>query len=275
MNNSPQLYTHSPSIQLEYALFGEGKKKLVCFHGFGQNLMVFKDLSTKLGNHQIVSINLFFHGKSDRKGGKKYLYQNEWKNIFDGFLNHLKIDRFSVLGYSLGGRYTTSTLKSFENQIDHCILIAPDGIVKRSSYEFATFPLGSEQLFGFFMRNPKPFFFFLNLLEKTKMFNQWTIDFSRAQLQDKEQRMRVYHSWITLRKFRMRQHELLNKINIGNFQTTVIFGKYDKIIQPKRHFHFLNQIQKAKVIILDTGHTKLLNESFAEVSDVLNKSKSS
>ncbi|WP_422360065.1 alpha/beta fold hydrolase [Reichenbachiella sp.] len=274
MNHSPQLYTYSSSIQLEYALFGKGVKKLVCFHGFGQNLMVFNDLSTKLDDHQIVSINLLFHGKSRRQEGPKYLHQNEWKDIFDGFLNHLKINHFSVLGYSLGGRYTASTLKSFENRIDHCILIAPDGIVKRSSYEFATFPLGSEQLFGFFMKNPKPFFIFLSLIEKTKLFNQWTIDFSRAQLQDEEQRMRVYHSWITLRKFRMRQLELIKRINAGNFQSTVIFGKYDKIIQPKRHFYFLNQIPKAKVIILDTGHTKLLNESFAEVSDVLNKSKS-
>ncbi|WP_420582996.1 alpha/beta fold hydrolase [Reichenbachiella sp.] len=271
MNNSHQLYIHSPSIQLEYLCFGEGEKTLVCFHGFGQNLMVFKDLSLMLSNYQVVSLNLFFHGKSDRKGGLKYLYQKEWKTIFDGFLHHLKIDRFSILGYSLGGRYTTSTLKSFEECIDHCILIAPDGIVKRSSYEFATFPLGSEQIFGFFMRNPKPFFTFLTLLEKTKLFNQWTIDFSRAQLQDKDQRMRVYHSWITLRKFRIRLAELIDKINSGTFQTTVIFGQYDKIIQPKRHFYFLNQIPKAKVIILDTGHTKLLNESFVKVSDVLKK----
>jgi len=120
------------------------------------------------------------------------------------------------------------------------------------------------------MSNPKPFFIFLTLLEKTKLFNQWTIDFSRAQLQDKDQRMRVYHSWITLRKFRMRQAQLIERINAGNFRTTVIFGKYDKIIQPKRHFYFLNLIPEAKVIILDTGHTKLLNESFVEVSNALN-----
>lgn len=270
MNHSPKLYIHSQSIQLEYACSGNGEKTLICFHGFGQNLMVFNDLSSGLVDHQVVSVNLFYHGKSVRQGGSKYLLQEEWKNIFARFLNHLNIDRFSVLGYSLGGRYTSSTLKSFENRIDHCLLIAPDGIVKRSSYEFATFPLGSEQLFGFFMRNPKPFFIFLDLLEKTKMFNQWTIDFSRAQLQDKDQRMRVYHSWITLRKFRMRQAQLIQRINTGNFKTTVIFGKYDKIIQPERHFYFLNQIPEAKVIILDTGHTKLLNESFAEVSHALN-----
>lgn len=271
MSNSSELYIHSPSIQLEYALYGTGDKRLICFHGFGQNQLIFKDLADKLITHQVVSINLFFHGNSNRESNSKYLKQNEWKSIFSGFLNHLKIDQFSILGYSLGGRYTASTLKSFEGRIEDCVFIAPDGIVKRSSYEFATFPFGSEQLFSFFMRNPSPFFSFLSLLEKTKLFNQWTIDFSRAQLKEEDQRMRVYHSWITLRKFRMRQAALINKINSGHFRTTVIFGKYDKIIQPRRHFHFLNQIPKAKVIILDTGHTKLLNESFLEVSQVLNK----
>ena len=270
MDISLNLYEYSPSIQLEYEVFGDGNQTLICFHGFGQNTQVFRDLSQVVSNYRVVSIHLFFHGQSTRHHSSKYLSLEEWKKIFSGFLTYLNVERFSVVGYSLGGRYTSSTINSFKELIDYCFFIAPDGIIKRSSYEFATFPLGSEQLFGFFMKNPKPFFGFLWLIEKTKLFNQWTIDFSRAQLRDKDQRMRVYHSWITLRKFRLKQAQLIELINTAPFQTTVIFGKYDKIIQPKRHLMFLDKLKKAKVIILETGHTKLLDASFIEISKVLN-----
>lgn len=271
MDNSPQLYSHSPSTALEYTIYGQGNYTLICFHGFGQSYQEFQHLSSLLPTHRILSINLLFHGRSHRSSDSKYLTHKEWKEILNGLLDYLKISTFSVIGYSMGGRYTTSTIHSFSNRIDHCFLVAPDGIVKRSTYEFATFPLGSEQLFRFFMENPKTFFTFLNLIEKTKLFNQWTINFSRSQLRDEEQRKRVYKSWIALRKFRLPQAKLVELINTASFQTTLIFGKYDNIIQPKRHLHFFNKLKKPKVIILDTGHSKLLHESFSKVSRLLNR----
>ncbi|SMD32938.1 Pimeloyl-ACP methyl ester carboxylesterase [Reichenbachiella faecimaris] len=269
MSKTPKLYTFSNSIRLEYMAYGYGKKTLICFHGFGQNYQVFEKLATELNGYQVIGINLFFHGKSDRTSGTKYLSHEEWKKILNGFLHELGINNFSVFGYSMGGRYVASTIQSFSDRIDHCFFIAPDGIVKRSAYEFATFPLGSEQLFGFFMRNPKPFFTFLYLIEQTRLFNQWTINFSRSQLRDKGQRMKVYKSWVMLRKFRLSQKTLIKLLNTAPFQSAFIFGKYDNIIQPKRHFHFLSQLKKAKVTILDTGHTKLLNESFSKIADFL------
>ena len=270
MNISPKLYQHSSSIQLEYAVYGQGKQTLVCYHGFGQNYEEFEKLSSMLPNYRVVSLNLLFHGKSNRTASTKYLTHLEWKETLNGLLDELNISRFSVLGYSMGGRYVASTIHSFTERIDHCFLIAPDGIVKRSSYEFATFPFGSEQLFRFFMQNPKPFFIFLSILEKTRLFNQWTINFSRAQLRDEAQRNRIYKAWITLRRFRLRQRQLIQLINTASFQTTVLFGKFDNIIQPKRHLLFLNKLEKAKVFILETGHTKLLYESFSNVSEILN-----
>lgn len=271
MNKSTALYQFSPDIQLEYATYGEGKNTLICFHGFGQDYQVFESLSKEIPEYQVIGVNLFFHGKSNRISKTKYLNHEEWKNVLGGLLNHLNISRFSVLGYSMGGRYTASTIRSFTDRINHCFFIASDGITKRSSYEFVTFPLGSEQLFGFFMRNPRPFFALLYLLEKTKLFNQWTINFSRSQLRDEAQRMRVFKSWIALRKFRLKQLELIHLINTSPFKSTVIFGKYDNIIQPKRHFYFLNKVQKAKVLILDTSHAKLLNESFSKISNLLHQ----
>ncbi|MEP1780174.1 alpha/beta hydrolase [Reichenbachiella sp.] len=271
MNVSPQLYKFPPDLQLEYMLYGVGKKFLICFHGFGQDHSVFEGLTPELPDYQIISINLLFHGKSDRNHAPKYLRHSEWKNILKGLLDELGIQRFSVLGYSMGGRYLASTLLSFRECIEHCIFIAPDGIVKRMSYEFATFSLGPQQLFRYFMNNPRPFFFFLNIIERTRLMNPWTIKFSRSQLKDPKQRYMVLRSWITLKKLRVRQNKLVAIINEVKFSTTFIFGKYDLIIAPKRHFKFLNKLQNTKVIILDTGHSNLVNESIPKISQQLNR----
>ena len=269
MNKSTELYQFSPDVQLEYVVYGRGEKTLICFHGFGQNQLVFKELESNLSEYRTISVNLFFHGKSTWTSKNKYLSHSEWKKILSSLLEHLNISRFSILGYSMGGRYTASTIHSFSDRIDHCFFIAPDGIVKRRSYEFATFPLGSQQLFSYFMNNPKPFFVFLNLLEKTRLLNPWTIKFSRSQLNDESQRLRVLRCWIALKYLRLRQSELVKCINDSKFQTHIIFGKYDRIIIPERHQNFFNQLNTASVSIIESPHHELIDDSIDIVKRAL------
>lgn len=269
MSKKTRLYQFSPQIQLEYMIYGQGTRHLICFHGFGQNFTVFKDLEGHLADYLIISINLLFHGQSKRDAMPKYLVHDEWQEIFSGLLDELNIEKFSILAYSLGGRYAASTLFAFSGRIDHCILVAPDGIVKRFWYELSTTPYGPEQLFRFFMKNPAPFFMFLNFLEKFRLMNVWTIRFSRSQLIEPEQRDMVLHSWITLRKLRLSQKKLAALINSSSFRAAFIFGKHDSIIRHRQHLSFLNQLQNAKVFNLEAGHAKLLNEAFKEIGILL------
>ncbi|MEO9967380.1 MAG: alpha/beta hydrolase [Reichenbachiella sp.] len=271
MNNFSQLYKIDSGLQLEFTSHGNGDRCLICFHGFGQDFSVFDPLHDLLPDFRVVSLNLLFHGQSNRTSEEKYLRHEEWQKMFNGFLDHLRIKRFSIVGYSMGARYVSSTIHSFANRIDHCIFIAPDGVVNRRSYVLATFPWGPEQLFRYFMKNPRPFFAFLDLAEKIKLINPWTIKFSRNQLKDPAIRRRVLQSWVTLKKLRLKQKALVELLNGSNYQTTFYFGKYDSIIAYDRHLHFLNQLRNNKVIILDTGHTQLLHESFTTIRDQLSE----
>ncbi len=271
MNKSPQLYQFSPDLQLEYAVYGVGTGFLVCFHGFGQDLSIFKSLEKQLHDHQIISINLFFHGNSTRINAPKYLTHGEWKAVFGDFLNYMGIDRFSLVGYSLGGRYVASLLKSFSERIDHCILIAPDGVVKRFYYELVTFPFGFQHLFRFLMKNPRLIFLFLHFLERYKFVNPSAIKLSRSQLKEARQRDMVVRSWITLKKLRLPQRQLVAVVNNNqSFSITFIFGKHDSVIDPKKHFYFLSKLKKKKVFVLGTGHATLPHESVSTISKQLN-----
>ncbi|UXX79520.1 alpha/beta hydrolase [Reichenbachiella carrageenanivorans] len=269
MKKTQHLFKYSPEFQLDYLQYGQGNQRLICFHGFGQEATIFEELSSQLTDYQIISIHLLFHGQSDRTHSSTYLQHKEWKAVLAGLLDHLNISRFSVLGYSMGGRYTISTIYAFANRVDHCLLIAPDGIVKRMSYELATFPYGPQQLFSYFMYHPKSFFSFLDLIEKTKLINPWTVKFSRSQLKEDAQRHRVFKSWITLKKLRLKQKALIALINKEKFKTHLIFGRYDRIIIPEHHQNFCDQLPSTQVSIIESAHHDLITHATDTIKQAL------
>jgi pimeloyl-ACP methyl ester carboxylesterase len=228
-------------------------------------------MSTALPSYRIISVNLFFHGGSQRNHPQKYLKHDEWKFIFTGFLEHIKVEKFSILGYSLGGRYVISTMYSFSEQIAHCILIASDGIVKRFWYEFATSPTVPEFLFRYFMGNPKPFFQLMDLLEKSRLMNPSTIKFARTQLRNEEKREQVFQSWVTLKKLRLPLRNLIPLINSKQFSTTIIFGEYDRIINQKNHSTFLKKLETASISIVESSHHEMINSSLSEIKKALSQ----
>ncbi|MCV9385617.1 alpha/beta fold hydrolase [Reichenbachiella ulvae] len=257
---SVELYPHPSGAQLEYQTFGRGKNYLICFHGFAQDGNSFKFLEDQLeGQYTIIAVRLFYHGSSSRADNvQMYLKIPEWKEIFSDFLSFLKIEQFSILAYSMGGRFAISTFYSFSNQIDHLILGAADGIIRRFWYEFATFPVGLRQLFHYLMINPKPFFAVLHFLSSIKVMNKSVIKFATTQLQKKEQRLLVYQTWVAFKHFRVPQAELIELLNDSTCQSLIIFGKKDRIIDPKAHTAFLSGLTHSEVHVLDHGHNKLL-----------------
>lgn len=265
------LFHHSSGAVLEYQTYGEGPKNLICFHGFAQDTRSFQFLEGQLeGQYTIIAVRLFYHGLCSRADNVHlYLRMPEWQNIFGDFLIYMEIDRFSLLAYSMGGRFAISTFHLWEEKIDHLILAAPDGIIRRFWYQFATFPVGLRQLFHFFMTHPEPFFSFLALLEKLKVMNKSVIKFATTQLGDEKHRMLVYQTWTAFKRFRLSEKALLHRINRSPTKAIFIFGKKDRIIDPKAHASFLSGLSHSEVHILDHGHNRLMERAEEIIASAL------
>lgn len=106
-----------------------GNRPLLMFHGYGQDASVFKHIEG-------YSIELFFHGNSIWNKGEEPLEKSEWKDIIDEFLNKNNITTFSVLGFSMGGKFALATLEAFPGRVKEIILLAPDG-VQTINFHFA------------------------------------------------------------------------------------------------------------------------------------------
>lgn len=262
-------FTDSAGNVLDYCSYNKGDRVLICFPGFGETFESFSNLAKKLPQYRLVGINLYFVGKSVRANKSKYLVNKEWKKTFGEFLQKQGIERFSVIGFSLGGRFSASTFGSFQDRMDHLVLVAPDGIMKRFTYQLATFPVFFRQLFHFLMTNPRLYFSMVDLLRVLKLINPFVAKFSKTQLQSSEHRMLVYKSWVTFKFLRLTNREFLKTVRHSSCQTTFIFGEKDKIIVPKRHLLFLSKMVNSKVHVLPYGHNKLVDNASNEILEAL------
>lgn len=263
------IYTHNTDTSLEYNLYGSGANTLVCFHGFNETPRHFAFLEDNLKDYSIVSISLFYHGKSKRKT-IGYLKQKEWQPIIEGLLNELKIERFSMLAYSMGGRFAISTFQNLHLRIDHMILIAPDGIIKRFWYEFATFPIGLNSLFFLIINHPSILFKFIKTLRSLKLLNHTVEKFTLNQLGTKHQRMLVYSCWTAFKHFTLKTSQLSQLINQNDTNCIFIFGQYDQVIKYKDHKKFLSSINYCSSYNLESGHQKLVQSGLKIIKNTLN-----
>src|SRR6476659_10506876 len=92
---------------LSYYTFGDGAKAMLCFHGYGMHGKQFKILEESLGGqYTFYGLDLFFHKETKLKDQsleavKRGITKEELVAFITDFCLEMKIDRFSVLSYSM------------------------------------------------------------------------------------------------------------------------------------------------------------------------------
>jgi len=89
------------NITINYKVSGKGSP-VVLLHGFLETLEMWDDLTSEISQtHQVISIDLLGHGKTDCIG---YVHtMNDMADAVFVVLNHLKIKRARFIGHSMGG----------------------------------------------------------------------------------------------------------------------------------------------------------------------------
>ncbi len=143
--------------RLTYQRFGTGPRALLAFHGMGQRSTCFAPLDRVLRDEfTIYSFDLFYHGDSSCLSGDEYtdgevLTKARWQELIMTFLRQQGIDRFSVAGFSLGGRFALTTTELFAGRVDALWLFSPDGITISPWYWIAIHTQAGRWLFRYFL----------------------------------------------------------------------------------------------------------------------------
>jgi len=253
---------------LHFIKSGSGSKVLLAFHGFGQDHKSFNRLFEKLSLHYtIYAFDIFFHGKSEWNKGEEPLEKYFWKSLLSKFLQHYQIDRFSVLGFSMGGKFALASLEAFPEKVDSIFLLAPDGIKTSAWYSLATYPFALRHLFKSMISKPNRFHQIANLAFKTGIIDKGILRFAESQMNTEDKRKQVYYSWIVFRHLKFSMNEIAPIINSNNISLTIVVGKYDKIITAKNMNRLLKKLKNYQLEILGTGHNDLISKWLPHIKD--------
>ena len=245
----------------EYETFGNGKEYLLAFHGFGNHSSDFKVLEKSLGkNFSIISFNLPYHGNSTIDANKpdKTISKNDLKELFQLFLNQKSIDKFSLMGYSLGGKIVLQLIELFPGKVNSVFLFAPDGIKTSWSSGFVTRNKAGKMMYRRIIHDPSRFFRFVKMLKDLNLMHEKLSEFLHNSLSTAEKRQQVWDVWMCFRDIIPDIKKIQNIINRNEIPIHLFFGKYDRIIPPSIGESFTRGLNnKSSLHVIEMGHVMI------------------
>ena len=255
-------FIHYNRNLLHYVKAGNGKHPMLVFHGFGQDHTLYVPLLKSLSKkYTLYIVDLFFHGKSEWNEGERPLQKSTWKNILQVLFQEQQITNFSILAYSLGGKFALATIEAYPRQLKDVFLLAPDSIKTSFWYSLATYPKGLRMIFKSMIYRHERFLMLVNKLNQFNLADKGLIRFADYQMNSEAKRKRVYYSWVVFRHLTFDLRKIGELINQNKIVLTMVVGKYDKVIRPENMNRLLNHVRDYRLEILESGHTGLIQES--------------
>lgn len=248
--------------QLEYCLKKSHPESpwMVFFHGFGQDSRAFDDLfAIYSDSHNLLSVHIFYHGESWVEG-KNPLRQEEWIACLARLFEKEEMAVSDFWAYSMGAKFALVAALALPERIGNLFLLAPDGMVMNPWYRFAaqTF-LGRIllKLAANWMPALRPIFW---LFSKIGLVKPPLARFALLQMATKDQRKQVLRVWLMFRLIWPDANRFRDLVAEKKLKVRLILGKHDSIIKPSSFKKFKNQIPLLEWVVLDCGHSSLIEK---------------
>ena len=264
-------YISYRSHSVHFLFGGQGKKPVICFHGYGETASSFEFLEKYAGQEfMFVAVELPFHGLTKWKGNRPFTI-DDLKAITAEILQRLSShEKLSLIGYSLGGRVALSLYQAIPEQVSKLILLAPDGLKINFWYWLSTQTWICNRFFRFTMRHPGWFFGFLKLLNKLRLVNASIFKFVNYYIGEEKVRQELYERWTCLRKLKPDIPVIKSLIKQNSPQVKLVYGKHDRIILPSTGKHFCKGIEGfCNLSIITSGHQVLHEKHIEEILPAL------
>ena len=244
-------------IVLNYQVFGTGDTNIIAFHGFGKTSNDYAMFKEYFGaKYKVFAVDLFYHGKTKIDGRKIRAFSKQDLNtFFQAFIEHLGINKFEVMGYSMGGRVALFFLEQFASQIDKMYLLAPDGLKKEFWNWLVTNTKTGKNLYGFTIHHPAWVKTAVSAGKKFKMLPDKIDKFLDISFGTKGARLRVYRVWKLYKHIGFDVDALTILAKSNQIQFEIVVGKKDPVVSPKLCQEFHKQIgENSKFHLIQAGH---------------------
>lgn len=249
---------------------------MLCFHGYGMHGKQFISLEPALGGkYTFIGFDLFFHKETKLHDQsldtiKNPITKKAFANLITEFCEYEGIDRFSVIGYSMGTHFATVVVEELGERVDEYIVAAPSsinpGLLIRA---FSKYKLGNK-LLEKLTKSERALINMLNFSKRVGLIDNVGRDILYKEIDTPELRFNFYASFTYLRLFETDEDKLIQTLVEQNIRSIFIFGKRDAMYPPRIGTKFLNKLPKAEVIILDKDHEMIDNDFVAALTGLLN-----
>lgn len=244
-------------------VFGSGPRLLIAFHGFKESGKNFYPLQDSLGKeYTIYAPDLPYSGST--VWNNSFFEINDLEFLINALLDHFGSDKFTLLGYSMGGRVALCTTSVFIPQMEALILLAPDGLKVNPWYYFVTQTRTGHALFHYVTYHPGILKFIVEAGFKLYITNESVYKFVKMHTDEKEQRMLVYKIWTCMKNLSPHVAEIKKQIDRNRLPVILFFGKYDRIFPPE-YGNIFENVPSAKVLAVNYGHQLLKPEVGKEI----------
>jgi len=264
----------SGHFTLPYHIYGHGMKTLLAFHGFGRTGEDFQIFERGLGERfTIYAFDLPYHGEAGIHSQQKNpsFTKEDLKELLLKCCEEKNISRFSVMGYSLGGKIALGCVEVLPEKIDGLYLLASDGLKVNPFYFIGTRTWVGRWLFKSIIDNPSPLFGLSNFLEKAKLINPKLNHFVKHHMDTHEKRRQVYEVWVVFRHFIPNLHKIAEHINRNNITVRMFFGKYDNVILPHLPHKLLRKLKNQTGVLHVLNHGHRVMEKSGEICKTILK----
>ena len=268
-------YFENALVKLHYYKFGTGPQTMLCFHGYGMHGKQFISLEPALGSkYTFIGFDLFFHKETKLHDQtltavKSPITKKAFADLLAEFCAFENINRFSVIGYSMGSHFATVVVEEMGERVDEYIVAAPSsinpGLLIRA---FSKYKLGNK-LLERFTQSERALINVLNFSKRLGLIDDVGRNILYKEIDTPELRFNLYASFTYLRLFETDEDKLIQVLVEQNIRSIFIFGKRDAMYPPRIGKKFLKKLPKAEVIMLDKNHEMIDKDFIAALSGLL------
>lgn len=270
-----QHYFENDFIKLHYYKFGSGSQAMLCFHGYGMHGRQFTVLESTLGHkYTFYGFDLLFHkgtklADESLTTVKAGLAKPQLARLISEFCQYEGINRFSVIGYSMGSHYATTVVEEMAERIDDYIVAAPSSINAGKLVTFFSKTRIGNRLLAQLMLSEKAVLRILGLLTRLNIIDATARRILNQEFGTPELRYAFYACFTYLRYLETNEEKLIHVLKQYAIKSVFIFGKRDKMYLPTIAKRFFSKYEPSAVLVLDENH-EMINHNFAAaLADVL------
>lgn len=255
-------FLQTPFGELAYKKHGNGKNIHLLFHGFGQTMKAFDSyLKLKTENDCFLVFDVFYHGHSSWTSTRQKLTKPVWKEILISLMEKEDFEKFHLVGYSMGGKFSLVTYELFPEKVISVLLMAPDGIKTGFWYNMATFPGAFNRLFKYVIFHPEQFFKWMDRFHHLGLLESSFIKFVKSQMGSRTMRAQIYFTWNVFKPLQPDLEKIAGDFHKFQTPITLVSGKFDKMVTSANLQPFSSKIPNLRTVELSCGHNTLIEET--------------